>query len=166
MKFSEANEYMMRVVGERAERFSGLDLTVKIERDLMDRMFSPTDKERSARFITVSLVISAVDGAKEDEYALSLGAEVKHGEVDEGELSKSLAELDAAIDETVTRLSAAEYIPTEISRMCRESEEEYDLFLAEVKKSSRRAMIRSAVFSGIIIILMLAFSLIAKYAAG
>ena len=165
MKFNEASEYMMSLVSERIERFSGLGLTVKIERDLMDKMFSHTENERAARFITVSLVISASE-ASEDEYALSLAADVKRGEVSEDELAKSLRELDEAIDETVARISASADAGAEISALCHESEAEYDLFLAEMKKSSKKAMLRSVLFSGLIFIIMIILSLVTKYAAG
>ena len=165
MQFKEAGEYMMSLVTERVERFSGLGLTVKIERDLMDKMFSHTENERAARFITASLVISA-DNDSTDEYALSLSAEIKHGEVNEDELSKSLKELDTAIEETVARLSASEDAGAEVSVLCRESEAEYDLFLGEMKKSNKKAMIRSVVFSGLIFIIMIILSLVTKYAAG
>ena len=166
MTLNEASDYMMRIVTERSERFSGLPLSVKVERDLMDKLFSPTEKERAARFIAVSIVLSAEGGSSEDEYALSLGAEVKRGEVSEGELSRSLAELDRAIDETVRRLTEAEDVAAELSALCRESEAEYDVFLGEMKKSSRRAMIRSVAFSVIIIIIMILLSFFTRQAAG
>ena len=166
MQINEAIEYMMNAASERAYRFDGLGLTVRVERDLMDKTFSPTEKERAAKYITVSIVILAEDGGSEDEYALSLGAEVKHGRVDENELSGALAEFDGAIGETVSRLTSATDITEEISRLCRESEAEYDVFLTEVKKSAKKQMIRSLVFSAIIILLMAIMSLVTKYAAG
>ena len=166
MTLHEAGDYMMRLVSERAERFSGLGLSVKIERDLMDRLFSPTEKEKSARFITVSIVLGREDGVSKDEYALSLGAEVKRGEVHESELSRSLAELDAAITETVRRLSSAEDKGAELSALCRESDAEYDVFLNKMKKSSRISMIRSVAFSVIILLLMILLSFLTRQAAG
>ena len=166
MTLHEAGDYMMRVVSERAERFSGLGLSVKIERDLMDRLYVETKKEKAARFITVSIVLTDESGRTADEYALSLGAEIKRGEVSETELSRSLAELDTAITETLKRLSRAKDTTAELSTLCRESEAEYDLFLEKMKKSSRVSMIRSVGFSLIILILMIVLSFLTRQAAG
>lgn len=136
-----------KAVKERLSRF-GLDM--KIEVDYMNGFFRSMDNPERARYATVSLVMTT-EGIKEgDEYCLSLGADIKRGNVDDSRLAEDIVKFEEFAAECERTLEENETALDGLTVLTEKANLEYEKLLAEIdeeqKKSRKISLIGNIVF--------------------
>ena len=77
MTVSEAIAKMQATVDASREKLEGNGFVMSVETDYMNGMLRTVDTPERARYVTVSLVVSAEGVAEGEEYCMSLGADIR-----------------------------------------------------------------------------------------
>lgn len=151
MTANEALERITARVNEAKARFVGLGVKVNTETEYMNSLFKSTDNPARAKFMSVSLIISADGLCDDDIYYLSLSCEVKGKKVDEAMLEKSEAEFEKYLNDTVTRL--AEGDPKAVlEALSKEANAEWEEVLGKLQKSQKRATLINIIGGALIVV--------------
>lgn len=140
MKLDEALSAMTSLVEEQSKRFIGLGVTAKIETDLMDRALGSVTSPKKARFVTVTLVLSAEGITEGEEYCLSLGAEIKGSKVNET-IAKDMDSFVNMVDEALEQLSSYENKAEGIKALATAASREFDELVDKIKGESKKQKI-------------------------
>ena len=156
-----AIEKALAVAESAAERIRGTGLFASVEQSFMTALLQTTDNPKRAKFITVSLVISAEDTKKGDEYCLSVGLEIRGGRVDDGQLERDLGSFEEMVSETLERLSEFESNGAAVTALAGEAQAEYDKLVERLSADQKKQRIISAIglslmFIGILILFIVA----------
>ena len=151
MNVNEALERITAKVNEAARRFDGLGVNVTTETEYMNAFFKPTDSPAKARFMSVSLIISAEGLRDEDIYYLTLSCEIKGKRVDEALLEKSESEFEKYLNDTAERL--ADGTPKEVLQtLSKEANAEWEEVLGRIQKSQKRATLINIIGGALIVV--------------
>lgn len=161
MQSEIAIEKMLATAGVAAEKIRAIGLSAAVEKSYMNPLLQTVDNPKKAKYITVSVVISAPETKAGEEYCLSVGAEMRGGRVDEDLLEKDLSTLNNMIDETIDRLSTFDNKGEGVATLANEAEEEYRALVDKLSADQKKQRIISAiglalVFIGIIILFTVA----------
>ena len=111
-----------------------------------------TVDEAHAKFVTVSLVITS-DGLPEDEeYCISLGAELRRGNIDSERLECDILKFEKLVAEAEGRISAVENKREAITALAAEAAAEFDRLVAKLNEDHRKGKIISAIGMALVII--------------
>ena len=155
-----AIEKMTEVVQSAARRFNEIGLITAVEIDYLNAFLQSLKNKQQARFIAVSVVIRAYDAPDGSEYCLSLGAEVRGGRVDDGQLDKDIISFEKLVEETVSMLDTATSKAECISKLAEEASNEYEKLIKKNRTEEKKQRIISTI--GVIITII---GLIALFAA-
>ncbi len=161
MQSQIAIDKMRATAEEAAEKIRAAGVYAKVECSYMNALLQTVENPKRAKFITVSVVISAEDTKKGDEYCLSVGAEIRGGRVEEAQLERDLSSFGDMIDETLERLSGFENKGEGVSVMANEAQAEYERLVEKLRADQKKQRIISAiglslVFVGIVILFIVA----------
>ncbi len=161
MQSEIAIEKMTATAEAAAEKIRTIGLSASVERSYMNPLLQTTDNPKKAKYITISVVISAPETKAGEEYCLSVGAEMRGGKIDEAMLEKDLSTLDSMIDETIERLSSFDNKTEGVATLANEAEEEYRALIDKLAGEQKRQRIISAiglalVFIGLIVLFTVA----------
>ena len=161
MKLSEAIERMTEVAEAAMERLARFGLNMKVEVDYMNAFFKTVEKPEKAKYATVSLVMTT-EGVKEgDEYCISLGVDIKRGNVDDAQLAEDSKKYEEMAMECERVLDSHETVLEGLTVLTERATAECEKLMAEIeeeqKKSRKIAMIGNIVFIlGIAILFLVA----------
>lgn len=153
MNKTDGLKKMTEIVSLAAERFTELGITAKIETDYMNRMLGPVGSIEKAKYITVTLILSTDEIQKDEEYCLSLGAEIKGSNIDDSILEKSIANFEQMIEETVDKLSEYENKTEAITVLAQTASEEVERLMEKIKASEKKQ--RLITYIGIAVIIVI-----------
>ena len=150
MTVNEAIAKMQAVVEASKDRFSGCGFTMSVETDYMNGMLKSVEDVNKARYVTVSLVVSA-EGIKEgEEYCMSLGADIRGKKINENQLNEDIAGYEKMVSEAVEALDGYENKSEGLACLTAKASEEYEKLVAKIdeeqKKSRRISMIGNIIF--------------------
>ena len=162
MTLAEAVEKMHAAVEAAKERLSTYGFVTSVETDYMNSMLRTVTDAKKARYVTVSLVVGAVDGKEGEEYCMSVGANIVRGSIDDEQLAKDLSSYGQMVDEAIAVLEEYEEKNEGLKQLTEKANAEYEKLLARIKeeqeKSRRISMIINTVFIvGIMLLLIVSF---------
>ena len=150
MTLNEAISKMRSVVADSMEMLDGNGFTMSVDTDYMNQMLASVENEKKAKYVTVSLVITAEGINEGDEYCMSLGAMIARGGVDEAQLKKDIGGYMDMVKEAVEVLKGYENKTEGLKYLTDKASEEYEQLLKKIeeeqKKNRRLAMIGNVVF--------------------
>ena len=162
MTVSEAIAKMQAVVEASKERLDGCGFTMSVETDYMNGMLKSVEDVNKARYVTVSLVVSA-EGVKEgEEYCMSLGADIRGKRINENQLNEDISGYEKMVSEAVEVLDGYENKNEGLAYLTAKASEEYEKLVAKIeeeqKKSRKISMIGNIIFIvGIALLFIVAF---------
>ena len=134
MKLNEALQLMNEKVDAAEKKFIDAGVTVTRETRYMNAIFAEIPSERGARFVSVTLNLSAENVDEENIFCLSLTAEIKKGAVNEEKLNLSFAEFDKYVESTEKDLKEGESLTAAINELSRKANEDYEKLLDDLNK--------------------------------
>ena len=137
MLLKEAIKIMTEATNGVAGEFSALGISSKIEVEYMDKLMNPVTSSDVAKFVFLSVVISG-DATNQNEYSMSLGAEIKGGSVNEEILYNDIKDFLAMADEVYERLANSPNIDEDIREMTKETSDEYSSFLESFPMADKK----------------------------
>ncbi len=150
-----AKAKMNALAEDAAARLGELGVSTSVEFDYMDRSLRTVDSEKKAKYMTVTVVITS-DGIPEgEEYCLSLGAEIKHGAVDDEMLDRDSENFKSMISKTEGRLRNATDAADAIRDLTAEAEVECDRLLSEIEENAKKARRFSTISTFVILIIVI-----------
>lgn len=152
MQSQIAIEKMTAAAESAAEKIRESGLSVSVEHSYMTALLQSTDNPKKAKFITVSVVISAEDTKKGDEYCLSVGAEIRGGKIDDGQLERDLTAFDEMVSETLSRLSEYDSNSAAITALANEAQAEYEKLVEKLRADQKKQRIISAIGLSLVIV--------------
>ena len=159
MKAQDALAKMKNKVESVIERFSPYPLFIGIDEFYSDLRLTPVKFEK-ANYINVTLVIATRDPDDDEagaEYRIGIGAEVKHGKVDEAELEASFCDFLARVDECINELESSDTADEAIATLDKRAEEEYERLSQEIEERAKK--MRPLYVLGMLLIVIGAFIL-------
>ena len=162
MTVNEAIEKMQAIVEASKQKLTDNGFTMSVETDYMNGMLVSVNDLKKAKYVTVSLVISAEGTPEGEEYCMSLGADIRSKNVNESQLDKDIKSYQKMVDDAVDILSGYENKNEGLASLTAKASEEYAQLLAKIeeeqKKSRRISLIINIVFiAGFALLLLLAF---------
>ena len=159
---SEAIGKMQSTVAHAMERLEGNGFTMSVETDYMNQMLASVSDPKKAKYVTVSLVISADGIAAGDEYCMSLGAMISRSGINDERLEKDIESYNSMVNEALEVLSGYDNKKEGLEFLTKKASEEYEKVLAKIeeerKKSKRIVTISNIVFIvGIALLFLVAF---------
>ena len=161
MTVNEALRRMRARIEEAVSRLSPFGVELARETEYMNSLYKPTEDEKRARFISVSVIISAEGLKDEDVYYLTLSAEIKRGQVNEELLQKSENEFERYLSDAEKRLGEAENPAAALAELSAEANAEWTEMLGKLETAKKRATVVNIVggalmLIGIVILILLA----------
>ncbi len=151
MDINQTVERLGEVVKSAEERFKGIGVKTSVEVAYMDSWMRTLDDPSRAKYVTVSLVLTA-DGVSEgDEYCLSVGARVSRKKVTDEIIERDIAAFNSLVDDAYGRIIAKEDRTEAINELANEAAEDFDKLVANIKTAEKKQRIYSIV--GIVAIL-------------
>lgn len=144
MRAEEALEKMTELVNALSKKFAGSGVNADVQSGLLDRKMDAADSISKAKYIDVSLVLSAEENGGDEEYCLTLGAEIFRGTVSES-LYRDMDEFTELVARTAERLNGIENKAEGIKALIKESEGELDGVISDIKKRRRKAIITAVI---------------------
>lgn len=159
MNYKEALERMTEAVSKCGEGFDTLGVTAKLEYDYMDRIMKSVDSPEKAKYLTVTLVLRTESTPENEEYCLSLGAEVKNGRVNEDILERDIESFEALVSDT--KLKIPEYDSSEIAirELANQASEEFKLLVQKIKDDEKKQKLTSIIGIGCVIAIFIIVTL-------
>ncbi len=162
MTVNEAIEKMQATVEASKQKLLDNGFTMSVETDYMNGMLGSVNDLKKAKYVTVSLVISAEGTAEGEEYCMSLGADIRTKKVNEEQLNRDIESYQKMVDDAVEVLAGYENKNEGLLSLTAKASEEYEQLLAKIeeeqKKSRRVSMIINIVFIvGFALLLLVAF---------
>ena len=162
MTVSEAIAKMQSTVEASKEKFEACGFVMSVETDYMNGMFKSVEDIKKARYVTVSLVVSAEGIAEGEEYCMSLGAEIRGRQIDENRLDEDILNYHKMVDEAAELLEGYENKKDGLDALIKKASEEYAKLVARIeednKKRRRLSMISNVIFIvGIALLFIVAF---------
>lgn len=156
MTVYEATEKMLEAARAEMPRFEALDFKCDTEVTYHDRKFAEATADK-ARYITVSLIITATQGedAEPLEYALGIGAELRRNEISDEELGASIGEFRTECESTENALSSAEDRASELKVLIEHSDAEYAALLKKLKYMQIGSIVTAVIAVGLIVLFSL-----------
>ena len=145
MLLDAAVEKMTEAADAASFELGAIGLLTSVEVEYMNALLATTDDPKRAKFVTVSLVIRAAETPEGDEYCLSVGAEIRGGKVEDGQLESDLATFDTMVKETVTRLAAYESKSEGVSVLANEASAEFEKLVEKLKGEQKKQRVISAI---------------------
>ena len=145
MQSGLAIEKMTAAAELAAEKIREIGLSASVECSYMSALLQTVESPKRAKFVTVSVVISAEDTARGDEYCLSVGAEIRGGAVDDSLLERDLSSFSDMVEETVERLSGFDSLSKGVSVLASEAEAEYCRLLEKLRADQKKQRLISAI---------------------
>lgn len=150
MTVSEAIAKMQATVEASREKLEGNGFVMSVETDYMNGMLRTVDTPERARYVTVSLVVSAEGVAEGEEYCMSLGADIRRKKVDETQLDKDIQNYLTMVDEAAEVIANYEDKTEGLAHLTKKASEEYEKLVAKIeeeqKKSRKVALIGNIIF--------------------
>ena len=131
----------------------------------MNSFLATVTEPKKAKFATVSVVISTDDTEEGDEYCLSVGAEIRFGKIDDGQLEKDLAEFGRMVDETVDRLRSYATKSEGISVLAAEANAEYEKLVEKLREDQKKQSVISAIGMALFIVGIVVLFIVATFSA-
>lgn len=144
MRAEEALEKMTELANALSESFAGSGVNADVQPGLLDRKMDAADSISKAKYIDVSIVLSAEESGEDEEYCLTLGAEIFRGTVSES-LYRDMNEFTELVTKTAERLKGSENKAAVIKALIKEAEGELDGVIADIKKRRRKAIITALI---------------------
>ena len=165
MLLNEALAKMKTVAEAAAERLREDGFNAKVESSYMNAFLATVTEPKKAKFATVSVVISTEDTEEGDEYCLSVGAEIRFGKIDDGQLEKDLAEFGRMVDETVERLRSYATKSEGISALAAEANAEYEKLVEKLREDQKKQSVISAIGMALFIVGSVVLFIVATFSA-
>ena len=165
MLLNEALDKMKAVAEAAAERFREDGFNAKVETSYMNAFLATVTEPKKAKFATVSVVISTEDTEEGEEYCLSVGAEIRFGKIDDGQLEKDLAEFGRMVDETVERLRSYATKSEGISVLAAEANAEYEKLVEKLREDQKKQSVISAIGMALFIVGIVVLFIVATFSA-
>lgn len=137
-------EKMTELANALSEKFAGSGINADVQPGLLDRKMEAADSISKAKYIDVSIVLTAEGNGGDEEYCLTLGAEIFRGAVSES-LYRDMDEFKQIVAETVQRLKDSENKAAGIRALIKEAEGELDGVLSDIKKRRRKTIITAVI---------------------
>lgn len=133
------------------ERLDALDVITSTEIAYMDVWMRTITDPLKAKYVTVSLVISADGIDSGDEYCLSVGAKVSKKNAEKGLIERDIKEFDNLVDEAVEKISGAERAADAVNELANAASNEFDDLVTKIQASEKKQRLYSLI--GIVAIL-------------
>lgn len=151
MDINQTTERLGEVVKCAAARFKDIGVTTSVEVAYMDSWMRTLDDPARAKYVTVSLVLTAEGVTEGDEYCLSVGAKVSRKRISEEIIERDITAFNSLVDEAYERISAKEDKSEAINELANEASEDFDKLVTNIKTAEKKQRIYSIV--GVVAIL-------------
>lgn len=151
MNAKQTVDTLTAAVKAAKERLDELDVVTSTEIAYMDAWMRTITDPLKAKYVTVSLVISADDIDSGEEYCLSVGAKISRKNVEEALIERDIREFDRLVDEAVEKISAAEKAADAVTELANAASNEFDDLVTKIKASEKKQRLYSIV--GVVAIL-------------
>jgi hypothetical protein len=151
MTLENAVERMTEAAELAAAKLREAGASVSVEVDYMNSYLKTVD-EAQAKFVTTSLVITAEGIPEGKEYCISLGAELRRGNIDAERLECDILKFEKLVDEAADRIYACENKSEAVSALATEAEAEFDKLVEKLNEDHRKGKLISAIGMGLVII--------------
>ena len=150
MTVSEAIAKMQATVEGSKEKLEGNGFVMSVETDYMNGLFKSVEDKKKAKYVTVSLVISAEGVEEGEEYCMSLGADIRGKNVNEKQLGEDIEHYNKMVSDAAEVLSEYEDKVEGLGVLTKKAGEEYEKLMAKIeeeqKKSRKISMIGNIIF--------------------
>ena len=152
MTLDEALVLMNQKVDELLPLLDISGIKVTRETGFLNSLFMTAKNPKRAKFATVTLTLSAEGVEEENEYCISLTAEVKFGKVNEEKLALSFSEFEKYVKETAERLNAEGDATKTVLALSKEANAEYEKLLAELENARKKSQKISAIGTVLVVV--------------
>ena len=158
MNLNEALKVMHERADMLADKFTAAGVTVTKEQKYLSPVFAELENEKRAKYVIVSLTLSAPGLEEEYEYCLSIGTDLRRGRINMEKLEKSLDEFTYYAESALGRITDENNVKETLYKLSAEANEEHEKLIAELRESQKKWQKLNTYFLlGAILVIILVF---------